>query len=84
MVKDTFLVEITNCSSSTAWYNDKIGTVHRVTNEFFFPKYTVISKKENKRGLYPMIDFEDAKIVPETNIAKLIKFIKKFLQISLL
>jgi hypothetical protein len=52
-------VVITKCDLKTAWYNDKVGTIQKVSNELFPPNYVVINRKQNKKGLYLIINKED-------------------------
>lgn len=66
--KNKMWVVIKSCKKETAWYADKVGTTQRVTDELFPTHYTLISKYQNGRGLYPMIDKDEAEIITPSMI----------------
>jgi len=58
-------VKIKSCKTPTHWYNNKIGKVYAVSDNIFPPDFLVIGR-ESKRGKYPMINEDEAEVVPRT------------------
>ena len=73
--KNKMWVVIKSCKKETAWYADKIGTIQRVTDELFPPDYTLISREQNGRGLYPMIDKDEAEIITPSMVKQFLLWI---------
>lgn len=72
----TMYVVIKSCDSPTSWYANKVGTIHKVTDELFPPDYTTICAK-NKDGLYLMIHHDDAEVITPSMVKKFLLWLGK-------
>jgi len=72
-MKKKIWVKIIKCDIETFWYYNKIGTIHKVTDDMFPPDYIKMNKK---KGPYPMIFKKDAEII-NPNIIEKIKYLFK-------
>lgn len=70
----TFFVKVLKCERKGSWYEECIGDVFEVRDNLFPPDYTLII---HKKGIYPMISFNDAETVTPTKWQLLLNFLRK-------
>ena len=72
-----------NSWGNDCWYAKQVGSIKRVSDDLLPPDFTLIDKKENGKGLYPSIKFEDAEIITPSLIKKFLYFIGSTNQVNI-